>query len=56
MSDSTFALACNTAVDLRLTWLRPAARVIGEGAMWLGGGLLFAATVFVMVALPGLID
>ena len=56
MSDSTFALPYTTPVELRLTWFRPAARMIGDGVMWLGGGVLFAATVYVMVALPGLID
>ncbi len=53
MSDSTFALPYRTPLDVRLA---PAVRAIGESLVWLGGGVLFAATVYVMVALPGLID
>ena len=53
MSDSTFALPYRTTLDMRVA---PAARLIGQSLVWLGGGILFAATVFVMVALPGLID
>lgn len=56
MSDSALALSYKSSIDLRLTSLWPAARVAGEALMWLGGGVLFAATVFLMVALPGLLD
>jgi hypothetical protein len=56
MSCSTQVLPDRHSFDMRLTWLKPAARVAGEGMKWLGGGAFFAATVYVMVALPGLID
>ena len=56
MSFSTFALPYRASFDVRVTWLKPAARAVGEGMMWLGGGILFAATVYVMLALPGLMD
>lgn len=54
MSDSTFALPYRTTtLDLRVA---PAVRVTGEVLKWLGGGVLFAATMFTMVALPGLFE
>ncbi len=56
MSYGSHALQCEVPVDLRPAWLKPASRVIGEGTRWLGRGCLFAATVYLMVALPGLID
>ena len=49
MSDSIYALSYHTPVQLPLAWVGPTARL-------LGGGVLFAAVLFVMVALPGLID
>ncbi len=56
MSYVTHALPTTTSFDLPLTGLKQSARVIAEAVMWLGGGVLFAATVYVMVALPGLIE
>lgn len=56
MSYGTHVLSYGVPLDLRLPWVMPAARVMGQGLMWLGGGVLFAATVYVMVALPGFID
>lgn len=53
MSDSTFALPYRTPLDVRFA---PVARVLAEGLKWFGGGALFAATVYVMVALPALLD
>ena len=32
----------------------PTSRMVGEALSWFGGGLVFAATVYLMVALPGL--
>ncbi len=53
---SSFALPYSASFDVRVTSLKPAVRAVVEGMKWLGGGVLFAATVYVMVALPGLID
>ena len=56
MSDGGYALPYRTRFDLRLTWARPVVRAIGEGAMWLAGGIVFAATAYMVVALPGILE
>ena len=49
MSYATAALSYQPSRELRLGWVIPA-------LTWLGGGVLFALTTYVMVALPGLMD
>ncbi len=49
MSYGTAALSYQPSRDLRLTWVMPALTC-------LGGGVLFALTTYIMIALPGLID
>lgn len=47
--------ACNDDADLRFTWAGPGVRAIGNGLAVLGGGILFAATLYVMIVLPDLL-
>lgn len=55
MNYVTYPHFCRDDADLRLTLPGPAARAIGKGLTVLGGGFLFAATMYVMIVLPGLI-
>lgn len=41
--------------DLHLVLPRSAARAIGRVLALLGGGILFAATMYLMIVLPGLV-
>ena len=43
------------ALNFRVNELEPTLRLVGEAVSWLGGGLLFAATLYVLVAWPGLV-
>lgn len=44
-----------TGGEFRTAWATPTARAIGDGLTYLGGGVLFAATLYLMIVLPGLI-
>lgn len=54
MSYVTYPHFYRTDDELRTAWLTPAVRAVGDGLTYLGGGIAFAATVYVMIVLPGL--
>lgn len=55
MNYVTYPHAYSDDADLPLTWGGPTLRAIGNGLAVLGGGILFAATLYVMLLLPDLL-
>lgn len=54
MNYVTYPHPCSNDADLRLAWAGPAVRAVGNGLAVLGGGVLFAVTLYVMIVLPDL--
>ncbi|MGI4795110.1 MAG: hypothetical protein ACRYF2_19890 [Janthinobacterium lividum] len=54
MNYVTYPHACSDDADLPLAW-GPILRAIGKCLAVLGGGILFAATLYVMLVLPDLL-
>ena len=55
MSYVTYPHFYRDDADLHLTWAGPTARAIGRGLTRLAGGVLFAATMYLMIVLPELL-
>lgn len=56
MSYSSYALPGKCPLEFRIASVAPAVRLAGTGLRWLGGSVIFAATVYLVLALPGLMD
>lgn len=54
MNYVSYPHACSEDADLRLGWIGPVMRAVGNGLAVLGGGILFALTLYVMIVLPDL--
>lgn len=54
MSYTAYAQPAQAEFQVRVAGFGPTARMAGEALSWLGGGIAFAATVYLVVALPGL--
>ena len=55
MNYVTYPHAGSDDADLRLTWVGPTMRAVGNGLAVLGGGILFALTLYLMIVLPALL-